>query len=283
MRKAVIFEEKLARGSLWLSVMLTLGILFTILFHVISQGITGINWGFLTEMPREMGKEGGVFPAIIGTIYLVAVALSVATPIGVMAGIYLTEYTKKGKFVSAVRFFSETLAGIPSIVFGLFGFLFFVLFLDWGWSIISGGLTVALMILPTIVRTTEEAIKSVPLSFREGSLALGATRWQTVYKIVLPTALPGIVTGIILGVGRVVGETAAVYLTAGMSGFQVPTSVWDPARTLSVHLYILASEGISFEKAYATATVLIILIFIINFIANKIMRLMIRNRQSAEV
>nr|WP_207754977.1 phosphate ABC transporter permease PstA [Desulforadius tongensis] len=272
----------MARASLWLAVILTLGILFLILFHIISQGIFGINWEFLTQAPKKMGKEGGVLPAIVGTVYLVAVALAVATPIGVMAGIYLTEYTRKGKLVSTIRFFTETLAGIPSIVFGLFGFLFFVIFLEWGWSIISGGLTVAFMILPTIVRTTEEAIKSVPQSYREGSLALGATRWQTVYKIVLPSALPGIVTGIILGIGRVVGETAAVYLTAGTSGFIIPSSVWDPARTLSVHLFVLASEGISFEKAYATAAVLIMLIFVINFMANKLMNLMIKRRRGAE-
>ncbi|MBO8137549.1 MAG: phosphate ABC transporter permease PstA [Desulfotomaculum sp.] len=282
MRKSVLIEEKIARGSLWMSVLITLGILFVILFHIISEGIFYVSWEFLTEMPREMGKEGGVLPSIIGTVYLVAVALGVATPIGVMAGIYLTEYTRKGKFVSTIRFFTETLAGIPSIVFGLFGFLFFVIFLGWGWSILSGGLTVAFMILPTIVRTTEEAIKSVPHSYREGSLALGATKWQTIYKIVLPSALPGIVTGIILGMGRVVGETAAVYLTAGTSGFMIPTSIWDPTRTLAVHLFVLASEGISFEKAYATATVLVVLIFIINFIANKLMTLMVRKRQGAE-
>lgn len=279
MRKSVLIEENLARALLWFSVIVTLGILFMILFHVLSQGVFSISWEFLTEIPKEMGKKGGILPAIVGTIYLVAVALAVATPIGVMAGIYLTEYTRKGNLVSSIRFFTETLAGIPSIVFGLFGFLFFVIFLGWGWSIISGGLTVAFMILPTIVRTTEEAIKSVPMSYREGSLALGATKWQTVYKIVLPSALPGIVTGIILGMGRVVGETAAIYLTAGTSGFQVPTSVWDPARTLSVHLFVLASEGISFEKAYATATVLIVLIFFINFVANKLMSLMMKSRQ----
>lgn len=283
MRKSLAVEEKLVRASLWFSVSATLGVLFLILFHIISQGIIYISWEFLTQTPRAMGKEGGIFPAIVGTVYLVAVALAVATPIGVMAGIYLTEYTRKGRLVRTIRFFTETLAGIPSIIFGLFGFLFFVIYLGWGWSIISGGLTVAFMILPTIVRTTEEAIKSVPMTYREGSLALGATRWQTVYKIVLPSALPGIVTGIILGMGRVVGETAAVYLTAGMSGLLVPLSVWDPARTLSVHLFILASEGISFEKAYATATVLVILILIINMIANKVMKMMVKDRQGAEI
>lgn len=278
-----MIEEKIARGLLWFSVFITLGILFIILFHIISQGIFHISWEFLTETPKHMGKEGGVLPSIIGTVYLVLVSLAVATPIGVMAGIYLTEYTRNGKLVSIIRFFTETLAGIPSIVFGLFGFLFFVIFLGWGWSIMSGGLTVAFMILPTIVRTTEEAIKSVPMSYREGSLALGATRWQTIYKIVLPSALPGIVTGVILGMGRVVGETAAVYLTAGTSGFMIPSSVWEPTRTLSVHLFVLASEGISFEKAYATATVLVVLIFVINFLANKLMSVMVSKRQGVEV
>ncbi|RYD04737.1 hypothetical protein N752_12485 [Desulforamulus aquiferis] len=178
--------------------------------------------------------------------------------------------------VKVIRFATETLAGIPSIIFGLFGFAFLVLFMGFSWSLLSGGLTLAFMVLPTIVRTSEEAIKSVPLSFREGSMALGATKWQTVWKIVLPSALPGILTGIILSMGRAVGETAAVILTAG-SSLNIPASIMDPGRTMSVHLYILAMEGISMEKAYATAAVLIILIFVINSLANLIMRKMTSN------
>jgi phosphate transport system permease protein len=262
MRKTI--KENLAHGFLWVSAFLTLGILFTIIFNIVGHGISNISWS-------------DIMPAIVGTVYLVIIALVVAAPLGVMVAIYLNEYTKKEIFSSILRFFIEILASIPSIVIGLFGFLFFIVFLGWDLSIMSGGLTVALMILPTIVRTTEEAIKSVPLSYREGSLALGATRWQTIYNIILPSALPSIVTGIILGIGRVVGETAALYITIGISGFQMPTSVWDPARTLSVHLFVLASEGISLEQAYATATVLIITVFFINFVAKKIMYAMVKN------
>ena len=275
-RSAVYLEEKIARGFLWASVLVTLGAMLAIVFHILEQGLVHVNWTFLTDEPRFMGKEGGIFPTIVSTVYLILLSLAIATPIGIMAAIQLTEYTQKGPLVKIIRFATETLAGIPSIIFGLFGFAFLVLFMGFSWSLLSGGLTLAFMVLPTIVRTSEEAIKSVPLSYREGSMALGATKWQTVWKIVLPSALPGIVTGVILSIGRVVGETAAVILTAG-SSLNIPTSVMDPARSMSVHLYILAMEGISMEKAYATAAVLIILIFIINTIANRIMRKMSSN------
>ncbi|MFZ5647177.1 MAG: phosphate ABC transporter permease PstA [Bacillota bacterium] len=273
MLKTERIEERIAKLFLWISVLVTLLSLFAILFHILKQGIGVINWEFLTAYPEDMGRGGGIFPSIIGTIYLIAVALIFAAPVGILAAIHLTEYTRKGRLVNIIRFATETLAGIPSIIFGLFGFSFLVIFMGFRWSILSGGLTLAIMILPTIIRTTEEAIKSVPQMYREGSLALGATKWQTVYKIVIPAALPGIVTGIILGIGRAVGETAAVLLTAG-SSLNLPTSIMDPARSLSIHLYTLASEGISFENAYATATVLIILILIINITANLLMNKM---------
>ncbi|ABO50621.1 phosphate ABC transporter membrane protein 2, PhoT family [Desulforamulus reducens MI-1] len=275
-RTAVIIEEKIARGLLWTSVIVTIGALMAVIFHILQHGLMHVNWTFLTEEPLFMGKEGGIFPTIVSTIYLILISLAIAVPIGIMASIQLTEYTQRGPLVKVIRFATETLAGIPSIIFGLFGFAFLVIFMGFSWSLLSGGLTLAFMVLPTIIRTSEEAIKSVPLSFREGSMALGATKWQTVWKIVLPSALPGIVTGIILSIGRVVGETAAVILTAG-SSLNIPSSVMDPARSMSVHLYILAMEGISMEKAYATATVLIILIFLINSVANWIMRRMSSN------
>lgn len=270
---AVYLEEKFAKGFLWVSVIITLGALMAIILHIMQNGLFHISWSFLTDHPKMMGKEGGIFPTIVSTVYLILISLAIATPIGIMAAIKLTEYTRTGPLVKTIRFATETLAGIPSIIFGLFGFAFLVLFMGFSWSLLSGGLTLAFMVLPTIVRTSEEAIKSVPLSYREGSMALGATKWQTVWKIVLPSALPGIVTGVILSMGRVVGETAAVILTAG-SSLNIPASVMDPGRTMSVHLYILAMEGISMEKAYATATVLIILIFVINTLANRIMRKM---------
>jgi len=271
--KATKIEEVIAKTFLWISVLVTLISLFAIMFHILKQGIGVISWEFLTQYPEDMGRGGGIFPSIIGTIYLILVSLIFAAPVGILAAIHLTEYTKKGRLVNIIRFATETLAGIPSIIFGLFGFAFLVIFMGFRWSILSGGLTLAIMILPTIIRTTEEAIKSVPNMYREGSLALGATKWQTVYKIVIPAALPGIVTGIILGIGRAVGETAAVLLTAG-SSLNLPTSVMDPARSLSIHLYTLASEGISFKNAYGTATVLIILILLINISANLMMNKM---------
>lgn len=275
-RSSVYLEEKIARGLLWAAVVITLGALLAVIFHIMQHGLAHVNWEFLTQEPKLMGREGGIFPAIVGTVYLIAISLVIATPIGIMAAIQLTEYTHKGPLVKVIRFATETLAGIPSIIFGLFGFAFLVLYMGFSWSLLSGGLTLAFMVLPTIVRTSEEAIKNVPLSYREGSMALGATKWQTIWKIVLPSALPGIVTGVILSIGRVVGETAAVILTAG-SSLNTPTSVMEPARSMSVHLYILAMEGISMEKAYATATVLIILIFIINTLATRIMRRMSSN------
>lgn len=271
--KATKIEEVIAKTFLWISVLVTLISLFAIMFHILKQGIGVISWEFLTQYPEDMGRGGGIFPSIIGTIYLILVSLIFAAPVGILAAIHLTEYTKKGRLVNIIRFATETLAGIPSIIFGLFGFAFLVIFMGFRWSILSGGLTLAIMILPTIIRTTEEAIKSVPNMYREGSLALGATKWQTVYKIVIPAALPGIVTGIILGIGRAVGETAAVLLTAG-SSLNLPTSVMDPARSLSIHLYTLSSEGISFKNAYGTATVLIILILMINISANLMMNKM---------
>lgn len=264
-------QEIFWKTVLWLVAVITVFVLVVIVVHIISQGIGHIDWVFLSQNPRSMGRAGGVFSVVVSTLYVTGLALVIATPVGIGAAIFLTEYVKQGYLVSLIRFFTEVLAGIPSIIFGLFGFVFFVMYLGMGWSVLSGGLTLSLMILPTIVRTSEEAIKAVPASYREGSYALGASRWQTVRRVVLPPALPGIMVGVILGIGRAIGETAAVLLTAG-SSLHLPHSLSDPARTLSVHLYILATEGISMERAYATATILVIAIVVINFIANLIMR-----------
>lgn len=264
-------QEAFWKAVLWLVAGVTVAILVVIIIHVISRGIGHINWAFLSQNPRSMGRLGGIFSVIVGTLYVTGLALLIATPVGIGAAIFLTEYVRQGRMVNCIRFFTEVLAGIPSIIFGLFGFVFFVIYLGMGWSVLSGGLTLSLMILPTIVRTSEEAIKAVPVSYREGSYALGASRWQTVRRVVIPPALPGIMVGVILGIGRAIGETAAVLLTAG-SSLHMPYSLTDPARTLSVHLYILATEGISMERAYATATVLVIAILVINFAANLLMR-----------
>lgn len=254
-------------SGLWVAALITLAILALIIGMVLWNGLPMLSFEFLLESPKAMGREGGIFPTIIGTIAVTLVALLVATPLGVSTAIFLTEYTTETWLTRVIRFGAECLAGIPSIIFGLFGFIFFVIKLDMGWSVLSGGLTLAVMVLPTIMRTAEEAIKAVPLSYREVSFAAGATRWQTVTHAVLPSALPGIVTGIVLAIGRSVGETAAVIFTAG-SSLHIPTSLFSPARTMAVHFYILAREGLSMPHAYGTAAVLVILILVINSVAN---------------
>ena len=245
----------------------TLISLILIVGFVLIKGLPGITGEFLSQSPSKMGKEGGIFPIIIGTLYVTLVALVITTPIGVSAAIYFNEYSKDTKGVRIIRFFTEVLAGIPSIIFGLFGYAFFVVFLGLGWSVLSGGLTLAIMILPTLIRATEESLKTVPMSYREASLSLGATKWQTIIKVILPCCKSGILTGLILGMGRAIGETAAVMLTIGGS-LRIAQSLFDPTRTMALHLYMLASEGLSQEKTYATAALLIILVLIINTAAN---------------
>jgi len=268
-------EQRFFRAVLWLFTGVTVFILFFIIFYVLKRGLPVVSLGFLTKNPVEMGKAGGIFSTIVGTVALTVLAILIATPLGVGSAIYLTEYTRENWVTRVIRFGSECLAGIPSIIFGLFGFILFVTKLGLGWSLLSGSLTLAFMILPTIIRTSEEAIRSVPYAYREVSFSLGSTKWQTVTRVVLPSALPGIATGVILGVGRSIGETAAVIFTAG-SSLHIPTSLFSSSRTMSVHFYILAREGISMANAYGTAAVLIIAILVINVLAytlmNKFMR-----------
>jgi len=225
-----------------------------------------------------MGRDGGISSTIVGTLLIVVVAIVIATPFGIGTAFFLAEYTRENNITRIIRFSAESLAGIPSIVYGLFGFIFFVIYLDMGWSVLSGGLTLAIMILPTIIRTSEEAIRSVPQIYREASFALSATKWQTIRLAVLPSALVGISNGVILSVGRCVAETAAVILTAG-SALRMPTSLSSPTRSMAVHFYILAREGISMENAYGTATLLIILILLINVVTNTLVnRFMAKGR-----
>jgi phosphate transport system permease protein len=238
-----------------------------ILLQVLMEGLPLLNLNFFLDSPRQMGRTGGIFSTVIGTLALTAVAIVIATPLGVGTAVYLREYTRESRVSRIIRFGTDCLAGVPSIIFGLFGFVFFVILLRMGWSILSGGLTLAAMILPTIICTAEEAIKATPYSYREVSFALGGNRWQTVAKVILPNAMPGIFTGVLLGVGRSVGETAAIILTAG-SSLLIPTSLFSPTRTMSVHFYILAREGISMEMAYATGAALILMILGINTLAN---------------
>jgi phosphate transport system permease protein len=268
-------EQKAVKGILWLFTSITVFILIFIVVFILRKGLPVVNSAFLTTNPLDMGKSGGIFSTIVGTIALTLMAILVATPLGVGTAIFLTEYTFETRLTRIIRFGAECLAGIPSIIFGLFGFILFVTKLKFGWSILSGGLTLAFMTLPTIIRTSEEAIRSVPASYRQVSFSLGSTKWQTVTRVVLPSALPGIVTGVILSVGRSIGETAAVIFTAG-SVLRIPTSLFSSSRTMAVHFYVLAREGISMSNAYGTAAVLVIAILIINLLTYYLMEKFIR-------
>lgn len=203
---------------------------------------------------------------IVTTVYTVILSIAIATPIGILSAIYLQEYAKKGKVVNAIRFATESLAGIPSIIYGLFGGIFFVVVLNLKYSILSGALTVAIIILPVIIRTTEEALKTVPDTYREASLGLGATKFQTLYKVILPSAIPGILSGVILSIGRVIGESAAILLTAGTVA-KMPLTVFDSARTLTVHAYLLTKETGNIQTACGVGLVLIVIVFALNTIA----------------
>ena len=269
--------QRFAFGCIWVAAILTLAVLALLVGLIMIRGLPSLSWQFLTGVPENLGRDGGILPTIVGTVVLGAVSLAIATPLGIGSAIYLTEYTHETAFTRAIRFGTESLAGVPSIIFGLFGFIFFVTYLQMGWSILAGGLTLALMMLPTIIRTTEEAIRTVPQSYRNVSYSLGATRWQMVTSAVLPSALPGILTGVILGFGRAVSETAAVIFTAG-TALNLPTSAFSPVRTMAVHFYILAVEGISLEKAYATGTVLIITVLLINIAASTLITRLVRRQ-----
>ncbi len=268
-----IHPKHVQRGAvviLGAATVLTLAILIFIIVFVLQKGLPVISFNFLFTDPQDMGRSGGIFPILIGTILLPVLAIIIAAPLGICTSVYLSEFTSESRMTKIIRFGTDCLAGVPSIIFGLFGFIFFVTILGMGWSILSGGLSLAFMILPTIIRTSEEAIKSVPKSYREVSYSLGASRWQTVRKVILPNALPGIVTGVVLGIGRSIEETAVVIFTAG-SSLLIPTSIFDSTRTMAVHFYILAREGLSTENAYGTAAVLIIAVLLINLTAYGLM------------
>jgi phosphate transport system permease protein len=267
MRLSPSLSQKIAKTVIWAAAILVIVLLLFIMLYILIKGLPAVNWQFLSEIPRDMGRSGGILSTIVGTLTVTLVAIALATPFGIGTAIYLTEYTREGAVRQVIRFSAETLAAIPSIVYGLFGFIFFVINLKMGWSILSGGCTLAVMILPTIIRTSEEAIRTVRPLYREVSYSLGGTKWQTITGAVLPSALPGIATGVILGIGRSVAETAAVILTAG-SALRLPESIFSPTRTMAVHFYILVREGISPERAYGTAALLIILILGINVGAN---------------
>jgi phosphate transport system permease protein len=248
-------------------------ILFTILFFIVYKGISVISWDFITKMPEEGMTKGGIFPAIVGTLCLVGGSMIFAFPIGVLAAIYMNEYVKDGIFKKIIKQMTNNLAGIPSIVFGLFGMSLFVNKLKFGDSILAGSLTLGLLALPVVIRTTEEALKAVDNTFRHASLGLGASKWQTTKRVVLPIAFPNIITGLILAIGRVSGETAPILFTVAAYFLpKLPTSIFDQAMALPYHLYVISTSGTNIEQsrpiAYGTALVLIIIVLIANLLAN---------------
>ena len=250
-------------------------LLFFILGFIIVKGIRVINWEFLSQAPSEGMTKGGIWPAIFGTCCLMAGSALFAFPTGVMSGIYMNEYAKDGKLVRFIRMMTNNLSGIPSIVFGLFGMAFFVNWLDFGDSILAGSLTLGLLALPIVIRTTEEAFKDLPDSFREGSLALGATKAQTIWNVLLPMAMPRIITGLILSLGRVSGETAPILFTCAAYFLpKLPDSIFDQCMALPYHLYVVATSGTDIEAqmpiAYGTAFVLILIVLLMNLAANSI-------------
>ena len=254
----------------WVAAGLTFLSLAFLLVYILGQGLPNINMDLFAMEYNTQNVS--LFPALLDTIIMVLLALFLATPLGVFAAIYLVEYAQRGnKLVSAVRVTADTLSGIPSIVYGLFGLLFFVIYLKLGYSLLAGACTVAIMILPLIMRTTEEALKSVPDSYREGAYGLGAGKLRTVFTIVLPSAIPGILAGIILSIGRIVGETAALIYTAGTVA-ALPENVFSSGRTLAVHMYVLASEGLYMKQAYATAVVLVVIVIAINWLSSRLAR-----------
>lgn len=258
--------SRFLKGAVWLAAALTLLAVGFILIYILVKGVPHLTpelfaWKYTSENVSLM-------PALINTLLMTILSLAIAVPVGIGAAVYLTEYARRGnKLVRVIGVTAETLSGIPSIVYGLFGSLFFVKFLGLGLSLLSGALTLSIMILPLVMRTTEEALRAVPDSYREGSFGLGAGRLRTVFRVVLPSAVPGILSGVILGVGRIIGESAALLFTAG-SVAEVVNSVFDAGRTLSVHMYITSGEGLHVDQAYATAVVLLIVVIAVNALSS---------------
>ena len=265
------------KGLVFASAALTFLVLFFLIVYILVHGIPNLTpqlfaWKYTSE-------NASMLPSIINTLIIVILSLVIAVPLGIFSAIYLVEYAKRGnKFVKIIRLTTETLSGSPSIVYGLFGALFFVTALKWGYSLLAGALTLSIMILPLIMRTTEEALKSVPDSFREGSFGLGAGKLRTVFQIVLPSAIPGILAGVILAVGRIIGETAALIYTAGAVA-EVPSSIMGSGSTLAVHMYNLSREGLYMNQAYAVSVVLLIFVLLINWGSGKIAKKLTKGKE----
>jgi len=265
-----IQRQKIAFALLFLANLLVVLPVGLIVFIIIQKGWPAMTWEFITDIPRHGMREGGIFPAIVGTIYLVSGAIIFALPVGLLAAIYLSEYAKDNLLTRIIKLAIVNLAGVPSVVYGLFGLVLFVSFCKFGASILSGSLTLGIMVLPIIITASREALESVPYVFREVSLSLGASKWQTIRHIVLPNAIPGIITGTILGIGRAAGETAPILFTVAAFYLpQLPSSVFDQAMALPYHLYVISTQvpNVDPKVTYGTALVLLILVLFVNLIA----------------
>ncbi|MEI7591019.1 MAG: phosphate ABC transporter permease PstA, partial [Deltaproteobacteria bacterium] len=243
------FRQKIFLSLVWLSAILVATIIVFIFAYIFINGINAISWDFITNQPTDMMTKGGIMPAIVGTIYLTCGAVLFAVPLGIASAIYLSEYASQGRIVRFIRIMVNCLAGVPSVVFGLFGLSFFVIYLNIGISILAGALTLACIVLPTIISASEEALKAVPQTFREASFALGISKWKTIFKIVLPTATPGIITGTILSIARVAGETAPIMFTAAtFFTAELPKSIFSEVMALPYHIFVLATAGTNIEE-----------------------------------
>ena len=275
-----IYENSL-KTVVYLAALITVAILLFLIGYIFYKGLPHLSWDLISTSPKHSTGHIGILPNIINTVYIILLTLVIALPLGLGAAIYLTEYAKNQKFINAVEFTTETLAGIPSIIYGLVGMLFFVRLLGFKVSLLSGSLTMSIIILPTIIRTTQESLKSVPSSYREGSLALGSGKWHMIRSVILPSCLEGIVTGCILAIGRIVGESAALLFTAGM-GTAIASNLFRAFKTgggsLSIALYMYANERAEFDIAFAIAVVLLILVFFIN-ISTKIIKNILKNKK----
>lgn len=263
--------NRIALATLWTAAGITVAVLFAVIVYVFVNGIRQLSLAFIFTWPHGVNAEGGIWPTIVSTMYVTALAMLIVTPIAILAAVYLAEYAVQGRLVRLIRFAADSLASVPSIVMGLFGLALFVEALGIGFSMLSAALSLSFLMLPIVMRTTEEAIRAVPKYIRWGSYGLGATKWQTVRRTVLPAAMPRIVTGIILATGRAVGETAVVIYTMGQA-VNLPLTPLDSGRPMTVHLYLLAMDGINLPAAYGTALLLMILILVFNLGARYFLR-----------
>ncbi len=280
-QKQVRISDNILRFFIYLSALISVGILIGIIAYVAVRGVGAVNWQFLSTVTSELKGTFGILGNIVNTLYIIVISLLIATPIGIGAAVYLTEYAKPGRLVRLIEFTTETLAGIPSIIYGLFGMAFFGVSLKLGTSIICGCLTLTIMVLPLIIRTTQESLKTVPLGYRTGALGIGATKWYMIRTIILPSALPGIVTAVILSVGRIVGESAALLFTAG-SGYYLPkhlfSHVLKSGGTLTIEMYLRMERG-EFDYAFGIALVLVVIVLVINALTKVITNSMKKSAQ----